>query len=162
MHTVRFPGQGSQSGSPWLLRHLLCLLDSKEESHLVCPFALPQNQHLPSPLGENNKTAVSPINRFSFHSTVLIVKVSSAVPDPQALCIPLPMPCPRPLLPVPSSVQGNALCSLSSAPLVQSYLKLPALARTGVCLFPLSQFRLLELSSWGQLWRMLGHSGVGR
>lgn len=144
---VKSPGQASQPGS-------LASLLPPWESHLSGP-----------PLRGNNETPVSPKNRFSFSSTVPAVKVSRAAPD---------TPCPSPALPFPASqpaswsparfretpVHVSPLLSERSPS--QSYLKLRALTRIGVCLFPPSALaRTSGTISWAQLLRMLGHPGVG-
>lgn len=131
VHVVKFPGQASQPGS-------LASLLPPWDSYLLGP-----------PLRGNNETPVSPMNRFSFSSTVPAVKVSHAAPDP-----PCPSPAPLPSLParplLPCSVQGNTgpvSPLLSERSPSQSYLKLCALTGLeSVCFLPLPWLRLLEPS----------------
>ena len=110
VHVVKFPGQASQPGS-------LASLLPPWDSYLLGP-----------PLRGNNETPVSPMNRFSFSSTVPAVKVSRAL-----------LPC---------SVQGNTgpvSPLLSERSPSQSYLKLCALTGLeSVCFLPLPWLRLLE------------------
>lgn len=67
----------------------------------------PESTSYKPSLGGNNETPVSPMNRFSFHSTVLIVEVSRCSRSPSPVS-PSPLPV-VPVLPlVPGSVQGNS------------------------------------------------------
>lgn len=139
VHVVRFPGQASQPGS-------------------LASLVPPWDSHLPGPpLRGNNETPVSPMNRFSFSSTVLVVKVSRAAPDP---------PCPSPAPPFPASQptlwSPARFREIRQRSPSQSYLKLRALTRIGVCLFPPSALAQTSGTiSWAQLLRMLGQPGVG-
>lgn len=115
-------------------------------------------------VGGDNETPVSPLNRFSFRSTVLTAKVSRCSRSPTSHLPPLPFLSSHLPLLVPGSVQGNAISPQpSAAPLTQSYLKLPALARIGACVsLPSAPAQTSGTVLLGALLRMLGHSGVAR
>ena len=67
----------------------------------------PESTSYKPSLGGNNETPVSAVNRFSFHGTVLSVKVSRCSRSPSPVS-PSPLPV-RAVLPlVPGSVQGNS------------------------------------------------------
>lgn len=110
------PRQGSAVVPSWLRKHLLSLLDLMEEAHPDCLFdCTPESTSSQSYSGENIETAASPMSRFSSRSTTAQGRVSRCPRPPN---IPSPGPPPFSALPPPpsgpGSVQGTALCSLSS------------------------------------------------
>ena len=115
VHVVRFPGQASQPGS-------------------LASLVPPWDSHLPGPpLRGNNETPVSPTNCFSFSRQFWLLRCSRAAPDPPC---PSPAPPPQPPSPPSGPLLGSEKHRSRQRSPSQSYLKLRALTRIGVCLFP--------------------------
>lgn len=154
--------QGSGQALRTFSTHCICWTLWKNLTRLSCYSTL-ESPPSKSSLGRNNETPVSPINRFSFCSTVRTIRCH-AVPGPPH---PSPQsPLPSLILPPPPSSLwsqlSSGICLGAAASLTWGYLKLPALAWIEVCLsLPSASAQTSGMPSWGRLLRMLGHSGVG-
>lgn len=111
VHAARFPVQGSRLALPAFAASAASVGLYGRTSSSPPLNCILESTSSKSSLGGNKETPASPLNRFSFCSTVLAVQVSrcSRSPTSRLPTVPFPVLPPPPSGPRLSSVQGYVL-----------------------------------------------------